>query len=421
MPEKTKYIIIFSVLIIMLGSVGIFGWRYYKLQVDYLIPGVPYYGFYNHDFDAKSSIVAIPASILGYWGDERFNLVDLNKRLSKGGNDDYLFSNIRKFFEENGYQSYYWTSATSTDREIITKLKEFINPEKKIPVIILQRKSLDPSVINGYRLVIGIFDKNKKIIAHDYNFGNNYEISYENFVSMFNPSGQAILAVWPSENLLPKLKGPDYTKPYPERLPAMDSMGEMLTRVSNAVFFYNSKDYGKALPIYQEFVFGLPIHISLAPVIKIPSLQVLFDMAQLVDDVQIQEFVRGLTQMCQADGDGTVVVVYEHLMGHIHHKHLGFRNDYIDLFRVGKDGGQNAVGPDIPKKFRQTVLSGFNPAMDAKNIFHPDCITSWSTRFKPALAMACLTSYGTFTRGSISRTGSSVNKIPAAKRGAPCR
>ena len=39
--------------------------------------------------------------------------------------------------------------------------------------------------------------------------------------------------------------------------------------------------------------FGLSIHVSLTPVVKIPPLQVLFDMAQLVNDVQIQELIRG--------------------------------------------------------------------------------------------------------------------------------
>ncbi len=256
MSKKTKYIIAFSILILVLGLFGIFGWQFYiKQQVNYLIPGVPYYGFYNRYFEANNNVVTTSASVLEYWGDNRFSLADLTKRFFTGSKTDYLFSDIRNFFEENGYKTYYRVlSGAENQEETITQLKEFVNPEKKIPVIVLQQKFLDPSAINGYRLVIGVFDKDKKIITHDYNFGNNYEISYENFDKMFNPHGRAILAVWPSENLLPKLKGPDYTKPYPKRLSVMDSVGEMLAKVSTAVFFYNGKNYEKALPIYQEFV-----------------------------------------------------------------------------------------------------------------------------------------------------------------------
>jgi hypothetical protein len=140
-------------------------------------------------------------------------------------------------------------------------------------------------------------------------------------------------------------------------------------------------------------------------------------MAQLVDDVQIQEFVRGATQVRQANGNGSIVVVYVHLVGLVNHKHFGVRHDPIDFFRVGKDGGQNTIGADIGKNFRQSVLSGFKPAMDAKHIFHPDCLTSLTPHFSLASSAAFLKDILLFHGGSISRTSSYVNQIGAANRG----
>lgn len=250
MSKRLKISLI--ILAVFIVGAGLF-FYFYSPEVNYLIPGVPYYGFYNHYFDTSSSVATIPASILDYWGDARFSLADLKKNLTTDKYSDYKFSNIRKFFEDNGYATSYWTSTSTKD--VIPRLKGFINPEKKIPVIVLQKKYLDPGSLNGYRLVIGISDKDKKVIVHDYDFGNNYEISYDNFEAMFNSNGRAFLAAWPSEDLMSKLKRPDYVKPYPERLPIMDSNGKMLAEVSTAVFDYNfTQNFEEALRIYQKFV-----------------------------------------------------------------------------------------------------------------------------------------------------------------------
>jgi hypothetical protein len=96
----------------------------------------------------------------------------------------------------------------------------------------LQRRSVDPrSILLGFRVIIGVSDDEKKITVHDYNFGNNYEISYQDFETMLAPSYLSVLAIWPSEDLTGQIKGapdPQQAPAYPARLEAMDKVGELL-------------------------------------------------------------------------------------------------------------------------------------------------------------------------------------------------
>jgi len=253
--KKTKYIIIFSILIIALGLLGVFGWRFYNKQlVNYLIPGVPYYGFYNNYFDANSALTTSAADILGYWGD-KVDLPVLFKTLTRDDKDNRLYlsiSQLQEFFQKKGYETYSWSSEPGGE---IEKIKKFVNSDKKTPVIIFQNQSSDPaSLTREFRVVIGVFDDKKKIIVHDHDFGNNYEISYKDFESMFKPDARMILAVWPKADLASRLGGPDYGKEYPKRLQAMDNLGELLVKGANAVKFFNKGEYEQSLKLYQEFI-----------------------------------------------------------------------------------------------------------------------------------------------------------------------
>ena len=97
-------------------------------------------------------------------------------------------------------------------------------------------------------------------------------------------------------------------------------------------------------------------------------------MAELVNNVQIQDIVGRSAQVRQTNDYGTVFVIDKHLIGMVHYKHPVMSNDLIDFFRSGKDRLQNTVGADIRKNFFQTVLPRFQPAIDAKNIFHQDSL-----------------------------------------------
>ncbi len=251
---RKKWIIL--VVLFIVAGLLIFGFFYYPQikKINYLISGVPYYGFYNHFFDSgNSTVVTSMADILGYWGDTRFSISDLlNKFPPSEG--PHTTSQIQKFFEDNGYGSYRWSLGGSEER-MINRIKEFVNPEKKIPVMVIQKRSSDPAKVSvGLRVAIGIFDNEEKIIFHDYDFGNNYGISYKDFESRFRPTAQAILAVWPSDDLKAKLTGPNYNSQYPQRLEAMDNLGELLIKRSDAAVFGQEGKYEQALQLYKEFL-----------------------------------------------------------------------------------------------------------------------------------------------------------------------
>lgn len=255
--------IFWGALAILIIGAGLI-YYFYFLNANYLIPGVPYYGFYNHFFDADSAIVTSTAEILAYWGDNRFNTKFLAGYFfsSPEGNvatatPSLIYStlDIQKFFKDNGYETYRWASPEAGGE--IKEIKIFVNLFKKIPVIVYQKYSTDPErVSKGFRVVIGVSDKEKKITVHDHYFGNNYEISYEDFEKMFTDTDRAILAVWPFKELLSVIGRPNYKLQYPQRLGIMDKMGEYLIKEVDAFILYRQKEYENALRLQQEFVSG---------------------------------------------------------------------------------------------------------------------------------------------------------------------
>ncbi len=134
------FLIIFFILLALTGR-----WLYNNgslynlgiLPVNYLIPGVPYNGIQNLFFfeEVNSSAIASVMDILGYWGDERFDIPALKEKLKQPSfpQDSYQepYIVIQKFFEENGYEIYKWGSADPGNE--INEIKKFVNPVKKYP------------------------------------------------------------------------------------------------------------------------------------------------------------------------------------------------------------------------------------------------------------------------------------------------
>lgn len=193
--------------------------------------------------------------ILGYWKDSRFNNIsDLVTNINNAASSSLVIKyTVKKSFEDNGYETYRWESAAGPGGEI-SQIKKFVNSSKKIPVLIYQRRSLDESNLPpDWRLVIGIFDHDKKVIVHDYYFGNNYEISYENFEKMFDKDG-AILAVWPSDKIKGVIKGPNYSLLYPQRTEAMGKLGPLALRLPEIALYVRAGDFEKAATSYKKLV-----------------------------------------------------------------------------------------------------------------------------------------------------------------------
>jgi tetratricopeptide (TPR) repeat protein len=263
---KILFAVLIGALIVAAGFYYYF--YYYQPRVNYLIPSVPYNGVYNLFFErADSTALSSVMDILGYWGDERFSLPELKKIFMEFATTSSAAPGVlppyetqstftmKKFFEDNGYETYRWASSEAGDE--LKEIKKFVNSQKRIPVIIYQnRHYLDSSEpVSGFRVVIGVFDKDKKVIVHDHDFGNNYEISYDNFEKMFQPNSRAILAVWPSNNLKASLKGPDYSASYPPRLESMDKIGLLLTtKGAQAVGYLQFGNFEKSSALLKEMI-----------------------------------------------------------------------------------------------------------------------------------------------------------------------
>ncbi len=264
--SKKQIIVIILIAFFVLAGVWFY---YFRISpVNYLIPGVPYNGVYNLFFQradnlffqrADSKVISSAMDVLGYFGDKRISLSQLQEKfpppniLVSSVPAPFSIQDVKKFFEENGYETYYWTSADAGNE--IKEIKKFVNSAKRVPVMVLQRRSPEGTFMNGMRVVIGIFDKDKKVVVHDHDFGNNYEISYDDFEKMFQSDARAILAVWPSEKIKEVVSGPDYNASYPQRLETMDKVGSILAiKRGEAESYWWRGNFEKSKALYKEII-----------------------------------------------------------------------------------------------------------------------------------------------------------------------
>jgi hypothetical protein len=277
MSKKKILVYIFILFIIEAAAAGALFYFYrisqipqaQQKEVNYLIPGVPFNGIYNLYFQrADSTAISSVMDVLGYWGDERFNVPALKKIfMVPTSSPEAIFypyeipsiPKIQKFFEDNGYKTYIWFAIKPGGE--INEIKKFVNEEKKIPVIVYQKRTVPETSsapffsVAGDRVVIGVFDNDKKIIVQDHDFGNNYEISYDDFEKMFSANIRAILAVWPSDSLKESLRGPNYSTPYPARIASMGKSGKLLATIGSlAIGYYWHGDFDLAGKFYEAMV-----------------------------------------------------------------------------------------------------------------------------------------------------------------------
>jgi hypothetical protein len=194
-----------------------------KHPSEHLIAGVEYWGLYEGT-PITSTPSFIAQTLLSYWGDTRVSEYDVASifkiQLEHESVDSrqqvYYYSNFETFFEEMGYD---FTVDTRNDPDAI---KAIVSQD--LPVVIAQRLALDaPINITTSRVIIGYSDVKKVFIVHDNNFGNNYEISYEDFESLRDPEAtKGFFYIQPSPELVGSIAGPDRSKTYPPRLSIMD-------------------------------------------------------------------------------------------------------------------------------------------------------------------------------------------------------
>lgn len=272
------------ILIVVLTLLGVGGTYYYFWlgRVNYLIPSVSYNGIYNLFFQGAavdSSEISSILNILGYWGDKRFAASDLAQKFptsrfatSTPVSPMTLKSEVQNFFMENGYETSEWLSVKPDN--VIEEIKQFVNSKKKTPVIVLSKRTLDERNnvhIFMVQIVIGVFDNSQKVIVHDHYYGNNYEITYGDFVKLFQ-AGTGILAVWPSDKIKGSIAGPNYNATYPQRLEGMDKAGTLLaTKYLLALQLWRRGFHKESIAVYKEF-FNDPNCKYLPPVFQVVRL-----------------------------------------------------------------------------------------------------------------------------------------------------
>lgn len=231
--KKKKYIILAAVLIIVAGAIA-FGVKYglffysngVQNQSDYVIEDVAYAGIFNHKgkfaFVSGDTSAAI-TSLLEYWNPGQNNLANIRQCFSSGRGR--LINMMSAKDCVSGFGDY--------DSQVVhlntDELKKYINNETKTPLFLFLPISTDQPVEVIYHpatILIGVKDSQKKVVLHDYWFGNNYEISYDDFDKLWGkmrPDERNTYLVVQPKNLRDKLRAMSSrsTAEYPNRTSIM--------------------------------------------------------------------------------------------------------------------------------------------------------------------------------------------------------
>lgn len=209
----------FGALLITTGFAGVFLFQNLH-EKEHLILHVPYKGQYNGSLLSTQAGTSA-YSILTYWGDERFSADQLVQHFPFSTSEDVRIDlpYVADFFSDNGYET-----------EIITLdggVEQFVSYiDENIPVLVEQLLASDaPKELTSQRLLIGYSNKNRELVFHDNNFGNNYVMPFDEFYDLSTEFVTRALVITPGAEIRSSLKGPDSSYKYPERLGIMDDEG----------------------------------------------------------------------------------------------------------------------------------------------------------------------------------------------------
>lgn len=209
-----KIRIVFIIAVIAIG--GVFYLLYLK-PMDYVIPGVPYYGQYTGNMLLSDS-QAVAGSLLGYWGDNKVGFDTVASALPL--NQQVYFEQIAGFFQKYNYTAEVRAFSSPSD------FYSYVNPRTKTPIIVVFKIPMpaDLQDVRAYKyaILIGVLPSQQKLVLHDSIYGNNYLLDYSDFIKLTNGVIHKFLVVRPSLALLTELKPRGEGKPYPARLPIMD-------------------------------------------------------------------------------------------------------------------------------------------------------------------------------------------------------
>lgn len=261
---KTKQIIILiSVVIVIATGVILFIVKQKGMfqkgsqkQMDYVIPGVPYMGLYNYHENynfgyGTSDTSAAVAEVMEYWNPGKTNLADIDRCFVR--NIETSMLGVRACLSKFGDYDIQLAHLNNDE------LKNYVNSEAKTPLLFFLPVSLDqPSEITylPLNLLIGVKKSQNKVILHSYWFGNNYEVSFDDFNKLWEKTDprfrNTYLVVQPN-NLQDKLKEMNSRKifAYPERTSIMNNARKMFNNYALSEGALIIMDYDLAKK-YQE-------------------------------------------------------------------------------------------------------------------------------------------------------------------------
>jgi|GEM_PF-4048851 len=183
---------------------------------DYVLPDVPYFGHYSSDPGPfVMSAGAALAMLDAYWRNASpESIEEVNQQFSDTTyryNLEYLAGYTNKRLGV--------PMAQVVSIKNIREMRRFLNPEQRTPLVVAQKLVADLDYAGKtifFKLVIGLIDSQQKVIVHDYYFGDSYEVSYQDFETMWKgtPDAWRVLVARP-EDFKKALAKLSKERPYP--------------------------------------------------------------------------------------------------------------------------------------------------------------------------------------------------------------
>lgn len=190
--QKTSsniFVVSIGVLIVLLvlGVYWLLGSENWRRMVpsSYVIPNIEYIGLYNHigrNAYLGSSVSTSVATVLEYWNPGENNFDAIRRTLDTPENRTGGASLLKSIENLGDYEVY----GESLE---IRELGKYLNEKTRTPLLLYLPFDQDAPVgdtfaerkVSHMMLLIGKNDEEKQLTFHDYWFGSNYVLSYEEF------------------------------------------------------------------------------------------------------------------------------------------------------------------------------------------------------------------------------------------------
>ncbi|MHB8094201.1 MAG: C39 family peptidase [Candidatus Aminicenantales bacterium] len=204
--------------------------KYKKIQPErgYLIQTVPFEKWLERNYCGPACL----AMVLNFWDETRsFSQKKIADEIYDSENQATYNSELVLYPRTKGFESYSF-------RGNLRILKDVVG--KNIPVIVLT-KTINQIAKGHYRVVIGFDDEEDQIIFHDPYFGDQYAMTSEDFLKVWNLGKGRNQSRWMMAVV------PDQT-PFP--FPALQN--DPLTPINLATAYYRRSDFVKSKEQWEK-------------------------------------------------------------------------------------------------------------------------------------------------------------------------